>query len=362
MPFGLSEAPATFQCVMNIIFAGCTRTFVLVFMVDILVFSQDLEAHTNHLQQVFTILREHQLYVKLSKCSFAQQQLEYLGHIISDKRVATDPTKTEAMAQWPMPTNVTELRCFLGLTGYYRKFVQHYGMIAKPLTNLLKKKAFQWATEAQTAFDLLKKAMTSMHELTLPDFSKPICIETDACDSGIGAVLTQEGHHVAYYNKSLGPAKQKLSIYEKEFLAIIMAVERWRSYMCRGPFVIKTDHQSLCHLETQALTSELQKNAITKLIGLQFQSQYKRGEDNKAADALSRVGHVFALPAGSVGQLVWLQEILNLYEVDCKAQHLLHKLVINPDEEPEFCLENGLLKHQGRIWVGANAGLHMKII
>ena len=238
--------------------------------------------------------------------------------------------------------------------------MQHYGIIAKPLTNLLKKKAFQWTAEAQTAFDLLKQAMTSTPVLVLPDFNKPFCIQTHACDSGIGAVLTQEGHPVAYYSKSLGPTNQKLSIYEKEFLAIIMAIERWRCYVCRGPFVIKTDHKSLCHLENQALTSELQKKAMTKLIGLQFQFQYKKGEDNKAADALSRVGHVFALPAISSGQPVWIQEILNSYEIDCKAQHLLQKLVVNPDEEPEFSLEKGLLKHQGRIWVGANAGLQTK--
>lgn len=102
-----------------------------------------------------------------------------------------------------------------------------------------------------------------------------------------------------------------------------MAIERWRPYVCRGPFVIKTDHKSLCHLETQAITSDLQRKAMTKLIGLQFQFQYKKGEDNKAADALSRVGHVFALPAVSSSQPVWIQEILNSYEIDCKAQHLL---------------------------------------
>lgn len=131
----------------------------MVFLDDILVYSPTLEEHIVHLRQVFTILRQHQLVMKISKCSFAQHQLEYLGHIISQDGVATDPTKTEAMLNWPIPATVTELRGFLGLTGYYRKLVKNYGLIAKPLTQLLKKKQFQWSEVAQQAFDQLRKAM-----------------------------------------------------------------------------------------------------------------------------------------------------------------------------------------------------------
>ena len=137
---------------MNYIFKGSNRKFVLIFMDDILVFSGTLEEHVTHLQSVFDILKENQLFVKESKCSFAQQSMEYLGHIISDKGVSTDPAKTAAMLHWPTPTNVTELRGFLGLTGYYKKFVQNYGLLAKPLTTLLKKQSFQWSETADTAF------------------------------------------------------------------------------------------------------------------------------------------------------------------------------------------------------------------
>ena len=171
-----------------------------------------------------------------------------MGHIISDKGVATDPAKTELMLQWPVPTNVTELRGFLGLTGYYRKFVRNYGLMAKPLTALLKKQAFAWSESAQQAFQLLKQAMSDTPVLALPNFEKTFTVETDACNTGVGAVLSQEGHPVAYYSKALGVNSQKKSIYEKEFLAIMMAIDRWRSYLVRAPFVIKTDHQSLCHL------------------------------------------------------------------------------------------------------------------
>jgi hypothetical protein len=162
-------------------------------------------------------------------------------------------------------------------------------MLAKPLTTLLQKNVkFIWTYQTQLAFDNLKKAMCSTPVLALRDFAKQFTIETDACAFGVGAVLSQEGHPIAYYSKSLGVSNQRLSIYEKEFLAIIMALDKWRPYLVRGPFVIKTDHRSLCHLDDQSLTSELQKKAVTKLIGLQYSFQYKRGVDNRAADALSR--------------------------------------------------------------------------
>lgn len=237
------------------------------------------------------------------------------------------------MDQWPTPTNATELCGFLGLTGYYRKFVPHYGIIAKPLTQLLTKKGFFWTAQAQAAFETLKQSMVTTPVLALPEFARPFTIGTDACDTGVGAVLAQDGHPVAYFSKALGVRNQKLSTYEKEFLAVMMAVDKWRQYLQRGPFDIITDHKSLCNLGEQHLETELQRKAMAKLVGLQFRFQYRRGLDNGAADALSRVGKQFELAALSTCQPDWVQEVANSYATDANAQERLQQLAIHsPDD------------------------------
>ncbi|XP_078160175.1 uncharacterized protein LOC144555649 [Carex rostrata] len=215
MPLGLTNAPASFQALMNSIFKPYLRKFILVFFYDILIYSATLEEHVNHVRIAFELLRHHQLFLKRSKCDIAVEQIEYLGHIISKDGVSTDPKKIEAMSEWQVPKNVKSLRGFLGLTGYYRKFIQGYGVIAKPLTDLLKKDAFKWNNEAQKAFESLKIAMTQAPILTLPDFSQPFVVEKDASNIGIGAVLLQNKRPIAYLSKQLGPKNQLLSTYEK---------------------------------------------------------------------------------------------------------------------------------------------------
>jgi hypothetical protein len=215
MPFGLTNAPATFQCAMNSILASFLRKFALVFIDDILIYSASWDNHLNHIRMVLEKLREHHFFLKMSKCCFGKTELSYLGHIISQNGVATDPSKTEDMINWPRPSNVTELRVFLGLTGYYRKFVSKYGLLAKPLTKLLQKNQFLWSEEAEHAFVTLKQAMVSTPVLALPQFDKPFVVDTDACDEGIEAVLMQEERPIANLSKTLGEKNKTLSIYER---------------------------------------------------------------------------------------------------------------------------------------------------
>ncbi|XP_031110384.1 uncharacterized protein LOC116014814 [Ipomoea triloba] len=259
MPFGLTNAPATFQALMNSVFKPLLRRSVLVFFDDILIYSPNFEEHLQHLRAVFKIMREQHLYAKLSKCSFAQHQIEYLGHIISVEGLQTDPEKIKAVMSWPKPNTVTELRGFLGLTGYYRTFVKGYGSICKPLTNLLKKNAFSWDQAADIAFEELKQALCTAPVLALPNFDLEFVVESDACHKGMGAVLMQEGRPIAYYSQGFNSKHLGLFIYEKEYLSIINAVDKWRAYLIGRHFVIKTDHQSLKFLLEQKITTALQQ-------------------------------------------------------------------------------------------------------
>lgn len=162
-----------------------------------------------------------------------------MGHVISPFGVSTDPKKIQIIAEWPAPTSVKELRSFLGMAGYYRKYVKNFGLVSKPLTNLLKKgQVYVWTSDAETSFQTLKAALILAPVLALPDFAKPFELETDASDKGIGAVLQQEGYPIAYVSRALGPKAQGLSTYEKECLAILLAVDYWRPYLQHSKFII----------------------------------------------------------------------------------------------------------------------------
>lgn len=355
MPFGLTNAPATFQSVMNMVFRQLLRRGVLVFMDDILIYSASLKEHLVLLQEVLEILRTNQFFIKLSKCSFAQHEVEYLGHIISDKGVATEPSKILAVQNWPTPTNLKQLRGFLGLTGYYRKFIKGYGLISKPLTELLKKATpFVWTSVTEATYQHLKQALVTAPVLAIPDFSKEFVVETDASELGFGAVLMQGDHPVAYLSKPVCRKNQALSTYEKECMAIIFAVDKWRPYLQHRQFIIRTDHQSLLHLTQQRVSSKLQHKALMKLMDLDFKIVFKQGCSNKAADALSRCYSENIVLAVSSCNPVWLQRVTQGYADDPEAQSLLAELAINPENSKGYTLVDGVIRFRGRIWLGKN--------
>ncbi|XP_076908279.1 uncharacterized protein LOC143565074 [Bidens hawaiensis] len=211
MPFGLTNAPVTFQSMMNATFKSLMRKTTLVFFDDILVYSPTMEQHLIDLEQVLILLRRDTLFAKKSKCSFAGANVEYLGHIISGQGVQMDPKKIIAIQQWPVPTNLKHLKGFLGLAGYYIRFIKSFGVIARPLNDLMKKDNFSWTKDAATAFELLKAALVSAPVLALPDFSKPFVVETDASSKGLGAVLMQHNHPIAFISKALSTKQQALS-------------------------------------------------------------------------------------------------------------------------------------------------------
>ncbi|MCI09678.1 Ty3/gypsy retrotransposon protein, partial [Trifolium medium] len=236
------------------------------------------------------------LLLNKSKCEFALPKVEYLGQFITKEGVSTDPVKIQAVSSWPIPINLKQLRGFLGLAGYYRRFVKDFGKIAQPLTELLKKDSFLWSELATKAFMDLKNALISAPVLGLLDFSKQFIVETDASGKGIGAILMQDHHPLAYISKALGPKQQAMSVYERELLAIVYAVQKWSSYLSHAPFIIKTDQKSIKHILDQKLNTPFQQVWVAKLMGYDFEIQYKEGSLNTAADALSRKDGAELLP------------------------------------------------------------------
>ncbi|XP_039069068.1 uncharacterized protein LOC120215444 [Hibiscus syriacus] len=292
MPFGLTNSPITFQALMNKLY--------------------DLKSHVRHLRAVLEVLKKNQLFAKRTKCFFGQKKVEYLGYIISKQGVAIDPAKIQAMQQWKLPKTLKSLRGFLGLTGYYRRFIKGYGEITKPLTIMLKKDQFQWTGESKVAFELLKNAMCHAPVLALLDFSKSFCLETDASSRGIGAVLSQE------------------------------------------------DHKALKHLLEQKLTTSIQKKGLTKLLGLDYVIQYRKGRHNLAADTLSkRDEDEVELQQMSTTVVIptWVQEVEQSYQNDPMAVELVTKLAISNQDATDWNYSASILRYKGKVYIGQNGSL-----
>ena len=252
MPFGLTNAPTAFMELMNRIFQPLLDGYVIVFIDDILVYSRSNQEHEEHLRNVLSILREKKLYAKFSKCEFWLNEVAFLGHVISGKGISVDPRKIEAVVEWEVPTNVTEVRSFLGMAGYYRRFVEGFSRIAQPLTKLTKKNMkFVWGDDCEQSFQELKRRLTSAPILTIPSGSEGFVVYTDASRKGLGCVLMQEGRVIAYASRQLKGYELNYPTHDLELAAIIFALKIWRHYLYGRQFEIFTDHKSLKYIFTQ---------------------------------------------------------------------------------------------------------------
>ena len=294
MPFGLTNAPATFQRLMECTLAGLVGDQCLIYLDDVIIFSSTFNDHLRRLASVFDRLRAAGLKLKASKCHFIQEQVTYLGHIISSEGIKPDNAKLTAVTTYPTPQNTKEVKQFMGISNYYRRFIPAYAHIAEPLHRLLRKssKTFQWTEQCEASFNTLKSKLTTPPILAFPRFTDPFIVSTDASNRAIGGVLSQiqDGHErvIAYWSRQLTKAQRNYSTIEREALAIVGAVKEFYPYLYGFHFQLLTDHNPLTSLKTLKDTGGRITRWLLFLQQFDFTVAYKKGTSNSNADALSR--------------------------------------------------------------------------
>jgi hypothetical protein len=289
MSFGLTNAPTYFMNLMNKVFMEYLDRFVVVVIDDILIYSKSESDHEEHLRLVLQKLRDNQLYAKYSKCEFWIDKVPFLGYIISNGGIAVDPTKVKEIMEWRVPTTVTEVWSFLGLAGYYRRFIEGFSKIAKSMTSLLQKgREFKWDEKCQDSFDQLKKRLMSPLVLVMPDLQKGFDIYCDACCEGLGCVLMQEGHVIAYASRQLWKHELNYPTHDLELAAVVHALKIWRHYIMGTKCQVYTDHKSLKYIFTQKDLNLRQRRWLELIKDYELEIHYHPGKANLIADALSR--------------------------------------------------------------------------
>ncbi len=295
MPFGLVNSPSVFQSFINDVFRDMLDHYVIVYIDDILIYSETLQEHVQHVRSVLQRLIKYQLYAKLEKCEFHTTSVAFLGYIISQEGVAMDESKVHAVLNWPLPSTIKELQRFLGFANFYRRFIRGFSSIAAPLTNMTKKgsRHLQWTAKAHKAFDLLKCQFTTAPILHHPDPNSPFVVEVDASNIGIGAILSQrQGNPVklypcAYYSRKLTSTERNYDMGDHELLAIKSALEEWLHWLegASHPFTVWTDHRNLEYLKTARRLNPRQARWSLFFSRFVFTVTYRPGTKN---DALSR--------------------------------------------------------------------------
>jgi hypothetical protein len=294
MPFGLTNAPATFQRMMNRVFARVNGKFIVVYLDDLNVYSRNFNEHLKHLREVFERLRQAGLRLKAKKCHFFKKELAFLGHIVGADGVKPDPDKISAVKDHPVPKNIRELRQFIGLASYYRKFVEGFASIAAPLNSLLRKsEAYKWLDQHQQAFETLKQRLISAPILVHPDFDQPFMIFTDASATGLGAILSQkddEGRErvVRYASRRTSDSERNYSATNLECLGVVWAVKHFRKYVTGTHFQIITDHSAIKSLMKTINPQGQTARWIIELQNYDFEIIHKAGRTHSNVDTLSR--------------------------------------------------------------------------
>jgi hypothetical protein len=288
---------AHFMYLMNSIFMPELDKFVVVFIDDILIYSS-IEEHEEHLWIVLQRLWDHQLYAKFSKCEFWIKEVPFLGHVVSPEGITVDPSKVKEVLEWKPPTTVSEVRSFLGLASYYRRFIPNFSKIAKPITELLKKgNKYLWSEACDEAFKHLKRLLTTSPVLAQPDTTKPFDVYCDASDMGLGGVLMQEGWVISYSSRQLRRHEEHYSTHDLELAVVVMALQTWRHYLLGNAVHIYTDHKSLKYIFTQPDLNMRQWRWLELIKDYELEVHYHPEKANVVADALSRKAHCNYLPA-----------------------------------------------------------------
>lgn len=292
MPFGMKTAPKTFQRAMDIALKGLIGCGVFVYMDDIIIYAKTLAEHNRILSEVLARLRKHNFKLEVDKCEFLKKEVTYLGHVLGPNGVKVDPEKIRAVKEFPTPKNQKNVRQFLGLSGFYRRFVKDYAKIARPLFDLLKKDAiFHWTTSCKQSFEFLKNELCKSPILVFPDFGKEYLLFTDASKDAIGGLLAQgtikKNNPIAYWSRALKGAEQNYSTYEKEALAIADAIKHFRQYLYASKFTVITDHKPLLTMLEAENNGRVQRMRL-KLQGYDMKIVHTPGKENLSADALSR--------------------------------------------------------------------------
>jgi hypothetical protein len=375
LPFGLTNAPATFMHLMQSIFSPYLDQFVIVFLDDILIFSKTLEEHKEHVRKVLQILRENKLFAKENKCEFFKKSISFLGHVVSEKGISMEEDKVKAIKEWPNPTNVTGVRSFLGLAGYYRRFVKGFSKIDMPLNDLLRSdRKFQWSDLQHNSFLQLKQSISSAPVLAIPDDSLPYLLTTDASGFAIGATLNQDQGNgiqpIAFLSHKMNDHEKNYPVHEQELLAIIIALKEWRHYLHGRHFKIQTDHQSLRYLSTQPHLSSRQVRWSEFLQQFDYEIEYKPGKFNIPADALSRREDLHTtnsqnLSLNNFTELVvtvgddLIEQVKTAYQSDPTCVDLLNNSSHPP---PNYRIQNGLIYCSSQLYIPSSDQIKSQLI